>query len=146
MLSDITLQYIALANKKGTFMLLKKAGFDKYDAPVNPPEAASMLSDLQRHGGDKAYKAILEIHPDKSLFQPALPAHEEAHPAPPVHADGDPDNVMNCDSCNKKMNCIAADATSAKAGLSEKTINTIIIAGAGVFAIGLLTLIIMNKK
>jgi hypothetical protein len=138
--------YISLRNKQGGLDVLKKAGY--VTPPKNPKMMADMLADYFKKDGEKAAEAIASIHPDKEMILKTC--------AKPVEvlkqgADGELEQskeYLSCDSCPHKCQDFcgadAAEAKPTKKGLSEKTINTLIISGAAVLALGLIASIVVS--
>lgn len=137
----VTLMYISLQNRQGAGKLLQEAGFPK--PPKTPEQMVKMLMDYIKMGGKDAEAKVRAIHPDVAWFSAngALP-------------------WLNCGGCESKLSCLGADGIPGQPalynadagnpappkGLSDKTINTLIIAGASVFAVALLTLVVVNVK
>jgi hypothetical protein len=140
--------YITLCNRKGGEAVLKKAGYPK---PKNPKEMADMLAHFVTRDGENALLEIAKIHPDRELLVRAEPELKKVENKI-ANADGDEES-LNCSGCALAAAAIAADGTKsttpapvAKKGLNEKTINILILSGAAVLTVSLITMIVVASK
>lgn len=117
--------YTVCKNRPGTMSLLQKEGY-KYQ-PKTPDEAATMLADVVKREGEEGLKKIAMIHPDRELILSTVPKN----------ADGNM-SWKNADNDTQ-------EPEKETKGLSEKTLNTLIIGGAVVLTISLITVIATNK-
>jgi hypothetical protein len=140
-----TLIYITHTRKSAANKILRDAGYQR--PPANPHEMVMMLQDYIEIGGEEAIRKIMEIHPDRDLFVKALPPHADGVNPAVIVADSP---LFGCDACKDKLNCIAADASipgqPGVKGLSDRSINLMIISGAVLFTAALVTVIIVNKN
>lgn len=113
---------VSVNNPSGTVQILKEAGY-KF-TPKNPMQAAYMLRDMVLSDKDKALEKIAMIHPDRELIIKSMQNSFDAS--------------KDCIDCNGYN----FNADGEQKSLNEKTMNKLIIAGAGVIALGLITVII----
>lgn len=123
--------YISSNNKDGVKKILKGAGY-RY-CPRTPSQASLMLADHVKKNGDVALKEIADIHPDKDLIIRSAVEKEKGAPAQNITANDNFENLLSATGPDKK-------------GLSDKTVTTMILAGAGVFVIAMATIIATSSK
>jgi hypothetical protein len=135
-----TYYYIAKNNRIGGNQILQKAGYE--DVPLSPEEMAMMFKDYVDNDGQVAIDALASIHPDSFLFQKQL-----------QNADASSQQTkLNCDGCMRCQQTLSADATTPSITVDPnqaatvKNYNTLIIAGASVLALSIITVIIINSQ
>jgi hypothetical protein len=132
-----TYYYIAKMNRSGGNQVLKAAGYE-YN-PQSPEEMAAMFNDYVETEGEVAKQALAAIHPDSFLFesmvQKSIPDTMSSN-----------QTMLNCSGCTKGQ-MLSADAITVdpNKALSVKNYNTLIIAGASVVVLGLITLIVVKS-
>lgn len=120
--------YTAHKNPKEAYALVKKEGYDCKIGDYN--QLAQCLASMVDKQREKGLEKLATVHPDKELFMPAAPATQK-----------------NCIGCEGYK---SADATTTTDGkkftLSEKTVNLMIVAGAGVFTISMIVILLKKIK
>ena len=131
--------YIAKCNRIGGNQVLQKAGYEY--VPLTPEEMAMMFENYVETDGEVAKQALAAIHPDNFLFQTQ---DQAALPSSTSMASNQ--CVLNCSGCTKRQT-LSADAITVdpNKALTVKNYNTLIIAGASVIVLGLITLIVVKS-
>lgn len=132
--------YISISNPIEVDRLLYDNG---YSNPFNMTQRVSSLYDMVRKQGDQAKLKIAEIHPDKEIFKEIFEKYGK----------------LNCEGCDKCNNTEKANFTGdglkttptpinningMTGGMSEKTVNTIIIAGSLMVTAILLSVVVTS--
>lgn len=130
-------RYVSCNNPQAVYNLLVKAGYE--NVPKDKEVIAQLLAEYVLAKGDDGLKQLLLIHPDREALLATLPATMTGEPGNGgfLNCLGKPQNGSGCPFSS-------ADATEDKKGISEKTINYLIIGGSAVLTATLLTLIIVN--
>jgi hypothetical protein len=122
--------YCAFFNPQGVKQLAKEEGYK--NPPQNYIQGAEVLSDIVKNDKEEGLKKIASIHPDRELIIGTVKTKPVTNPdinqAGQIFADG-----------------TGQETTSDKKTFTEKTINTMIIGGAVVLGLALMS-IILNKK
>lgn len=122
--------YVSINNPIGTKELAEKEGY-KF-VPKNAMQGAMILSDIAYNDKEQGLMKIAMIHPDRELI------------------------LKSANNTNKNMSDAQANFLNAessvnqtvdnKKGISEKTMNLLIISGSVILGITLITIIATSKK
>lgn len=116
---------------------------NKYPRPLNHVQRVQMLSNMVVRQGNEGLAKIAMIHPDKSLIEYSISDKSES---------------LNCDGCDKceSKNKLSLDGgsnilpspiintDSGKGIITEKTLNTLIIAGSITLTAVIITMMVSN--
>lgn len=130
-------RYIGYNNPESAYAILKKAGYT--DIPKDREYVSALLAHYVNENGETALREILQIHPDIEVISDMLKLNGKKPATGIPEPNGDFINSIS-DGKFKK-----ADGNSATGvGLSEKSINLLIVGGSLVLGTTLLALIITN--
>jgi len=138
---------IAYRNPKEAIALLNSKGFDT-NRIDSPDTLAKILGNYVNANKDEAYVALSKIHPDSKIIIKAYDMflnQKALTEKTTKSAEGDNYDYKNCGGCGvAAAGMLLADGGKDEGGF--KLTNTMIISGAVVLSIALITIIIKANK
>ena len=128
--------YIALTNKAGAEKMLKESGY--MHKPNSPKQMADMLAHHVLNDGEKAIIDLASIHPDYDMI---VEAYKKKLPTESTPVQSQPTKLF---SGQENLNCMGADGTQ-KPGMSDKTMNALIISGAALLAVTIVAVVALKN-